>query len=160
MTTFVRRRLPGRSAIGDVGLAAVAANLSHVQLFNPAASGVLLHPYAVVMNIGAAVQAGTWSLFFHDVALTTLLVGHSLTADRRIVAAPVAQLRTQANAVTLPAAANRISVPTFSSLLGQSFVLEPLVGWVLLEGQGLVVVPQGNPNTTCSATWLWSEEST
>ncbi len=156
MTTFVRRQLPGNSISGFHVIGSSGGNVGHLQLFNPVASGVLVHLHFIAQS--AAAGFPTPSLYFHDTALTTLTVSQRLVVDRRVSAAPVAELRSQLAGANIPpftalvgaigaAATNPTEVPRMQA---------ELVDFVLLEGQGYLATP-GIVTASVSAWWMWSE---
>lgn len=86
---------------GGSSVAAVASQYGHVQLFNPAASGVLVIVKAVRASVGAAVT-GQISLSLYDTALSTNVgtVANMYSGE----AASAAQVRTATDASELGSA--------------------------------------------------------
>lgn len=138
-----------RNASGAASRPAVAAQFSHVQLFNPADSGVLVQATRVWIGTGSAV---TGLVQFHDTALTT--AGADVEwVDRRQGGAPVAQVRSEANAVAQGSANifKRLYSPATDSK-------EVALRVALLPGMG-VLVQLATLNVTLQAAYDWTERN-
>lgn len=147
-------QVPGRQAFGFVNQGGVAAQNGHLQLFNPADSGLLIHLSGFQFGVGAG-GAGNINFGFFDTALTTLAAAPlgSAFLDRRETGGPVAQLRSQTNAGLLFA----IILGAIRTLADQTTFVN-LVGVVLEPGQGFCI--EGTVvNVTVDAWFSWGESS-
>jgi len=134
-------------AFGTATMAAVAAENSHVQLFNPANSGVIVHASQCIPVLPSG--TATCSIAPFDTALTTDNTTKGFR-DRRLPGTPVAQVRMQSNAGLLTAD-NRL---IFSILVDES----PLIPLdIFLEaGQGIVLI-NNTVNVVMRASFYWDE---
>jgi len=132
-------------AYGATPQAGVAAQNTIVQLFNPAGSGVIVHADSCLIT---AVTADSIQVREHDTALTFLsaLTGYR---DRRLPGAPVAQCRTETNAVVPGAQRLAFDVPANEALL---IPLDTFLG----AGQG-VTINMVTVNITLFVSWYWEE---
>lgn len=136
----------GRAFARTEGLGASVGNNSHVQLFNPAASGVTIIVYVLELSLAAT---GQFEITLYNTALTNLTgVGINLLNGG---AAALGQLRWANNAGVL---GTRHST---GLLLANTPFSEP-VRWCaeLGAGEGVVVVPAA-VNTGMNATIYWVE---
>ena len=123
-----------------------AATLSHLQLFNPAASGVTIIIRAVIVAVSAT---GLVAIVTHNTALTTLVgAGVNLLAGG---AAGLGELRSLDNAVQLGTIADRLSLiaDTPSDVVPEWF-------FELGAGEGILVNSE-NANVRTIATYHWIE---
>lgn len=132
--------------LGSAFLAASVGNFSHVQLFNPAASGKTLLLRGLVGGSPSATQI---SINSYNTALTTLF-GAGLNGLMG-GAAGVAELRTQTNAAELGTTFGRFRV-----LAGDSRSLS--AEWIaeIPEGKG-VLLSGGAVNIHVDASFTWEE---
>ena len=128
------------------GLAANVGNLGHIQLFNPAASGITV----LVGQIDAGVQASrSIHLREHNVALTTLVgTGRNLDIGE---GNSLAEIRTVNNAVELGTqlSAYRLEVELMIQV-GPKWKHE------LAEGEGILIV-NNLANDGVTANYWWTE---
>lgn len=123
-----------------------AANNSHVQLFNPVASGVTLLVRALYASLSVA---GSIQIGFYDTALTTLN-GNALNLLRG-AAVSVAEARRQDNVGVLPSVLMEMQ-------LGAAQVLQLDSMWLcqLGPGTGFVAVAK-TVNVGITAQFVWRE---
>ncbi len=138
-------------AWGQFTVAPVAAQNSHLQIFNPADSGRLVHVASIIIFAAAVI---TPEIQEFDTALTTL--GAAATTrgwrDRRQAGTPVAQLRSQTNAGALSTATRlRLQFSTADDMeeIPIDAFLEP--------GQGLVYL-SGTVNIGITWSVYWDEK--
>lgn len=126
--------------------AAVAAENAHIQLFNPATSGVIVHVDSCIVS--AIVNATNCLLAEFDTPITTNLstLGYR---DRRVAGSPVAQVRRQSNAGTL--GADRLSFR-----IGATDTILIPVDTFLGPGEGVLVVLE-TAQTEINCSWYWEE---
>jgi hypothetical protein len=132
-------------ALGDV-VAPVAAQNSHIQLFNPVASGKQLIVRAVILGSGTTT---TLYLRRYDTALATLVgAGANLLIGG---AAGVGAVRKTTNAGLLGT-----QILAFTVLANQP--VYPVPDWFaeLSPGQGILVA-DGSVNTTVPSCFYWRE---
>lgn len=141
--TAIRR---GLAFVGGQGITGAAGQQAHVQLLNPAGSGI-----TVVMHKCKATRDTAGSLLFHrhDTALTTL----ETTQVNLLIGgtAPVGQIRTVSNAGNLGTLIFPLATPS-----DQTLVLFEEWGPELGPGEGVVVI---NPSAagTLRAVFEWIE---
>lgn len=138
-----------QSFIGRTTLGPTAANLSHLQFKNPAASGVVLALQRLVI---ARSTAGQVIVNRHDTDLTTL--NANVIANKWLgTAAGSAQMRSQNNATELGfpqmARLDVLAATPFDLVFADA----PLI---LEAGVGIVIVPDA-VNVRCSIFAEWRE---
>lgn len=142
------RTLSGVAFMGGGSSAQLAANFSHVQLWNPSATKrVIVEGFALSIGPANSFRVGS-----HSVALTTLVgvIGSKLAG----AAASTAELRLQQNAAQ-QVSGSYIPALDLLALTAYSFrFLEPVV---LPQNQGLVLVPNA-VNTAINGTFEFFEE--
>ncbi|MEE8504494.1 MAG: hypothetical protein V3T26_08620 [candidate division NC10 bacterium] len=138
--------LIGGPASGGHRISAEAALKGHVQLFNPAGSGVNVHVDRVIAGL---LTAGLMRVTRFDTGLTTDS-DVSEWADFRRTGSPVGQLRRQTNAANLGTPIGRLNV-----LGTTSFVID-FDHLILGEGNGVVLLAD-TVNVEISAYWFWRE---
>ena len=136
-----------RSGWGAEVIGGTVGNQSHVQLFNPAGSGAIIHVEAVLVTIDTA---GVIRLVQYDAALTTLSA-QIAWRDRRISGAPSAEVRIQDNNGALG------SIRGLARLPAAEGALIPL-DVTLSPSEGVLVVPS-TQNVECMATYFFTERS-
>lgn len=134
-------------AWGRAVQAAVAAQSTYLQIFNPATSGVSVHADSVILTIVAA--ASTIQIRQFDTPLTTDIPLEKQYRDRRLPGTPVAQLRTQTSAASLGDI-----VGSMDLLADEAFII-PLDVF-LGPGQGVQLVIE-TVNLLGQSTWFWEE---
>lgn len=136
----------GRAAIGGAYQAAVAAQLSHIQLLNPVGSGKqILMRYLIV----SALNAQALNIRRYDTALTTdsgsqanLLLGGAV---------PLGQVRTQTNAAALGTSLGSFYLPASTPVpLAPDWIAE------LSPGQGILFAGTV-VNLDLAVTYFWRE---
>lgn len=138
-----------RPAAGQARESAEALELGHVQLFNPADSGILIQTEAVVFSQS---QAAIIVFDFFDTALTTL-GGSTEWRDRRIAGTPAGQVRVQSSLTQLGIANTFFA---FDQLINESNQVAMVV--VLLPGMGMTVVGL-TINTLVRCAYTWTERN-
>lgn len=136
-----------RGAMGNSQISGVAAEVTKVQLFNPAGSGVLLHPEGILVS---RETTGLVQLRTHDTALLAEATT-KIFRDRRNATLPVGQLREVSAAGFVGALVLDIQVAA-----GDTVTIPLTADTVLDEGQGFIVncdVVDVNLITN----WYWSE---
>ena len=119
-----------RLCMGRYEIGATAGNYGHLQLYNPANSGV----FVVVDSLTIySTAAATLYLTEYDTALTNNGTGKAFT-DRRITGTPAAQVRQQINATILGTIIYETATPAAKTpeVIDYPGILEP--------GQGVVAV--------------------
>lgn len=143
----VIQSLSGDSFCGGSRMAAGGGTYGHVQLWNPAASGVKL--FVDWFSVSTSVQQW-WHFGGYHTALTTN-TAHAANINLG-GAAPKAEVRTEANAATL--ITNILSAWLHCDIFGNRDV--PLRRPVVVdEGEGLIIV--GGLGTSTSAIFCWRE---
>jgi len=133
-------------AYGTVALVAGGVgDFNHIQIFNPAASGITIHVDSALVSSATTQRV---SLRLHDTALTTNSATKGFR-DRRIPGNPVGQTRFSDGDSVLGAA--RISI----DIIANTALLVPIDSY-LDPGQG-VLVANGNSNTTLAVSYYWEE---
>lgn len=130
----------GTEQVASVG------DLSHVQLFNPAASGITIAVHLVIMSVSVA---GPVNWVSYDAALTTLAgTGFNLDSGG---AASVGEIRNEA---LVAAGGNAV----FTAALLADTATDVLGEWFLLlgAGEGIVTRP-GNTNIGNRTSFEWVE---
>lgn len=141
--------LVGNEFIGGTRLAPVAANFPHVQLFNPAASGIIL----IVKRIIAShtVTATIINLLFYNTPFAAVsgTVRNKLSGG----VAPTAEMRTENLAARVGSMTWQVRLPieTFTEILLPS---EPPI--VLNAGEGIHVYPDA-VNLDLNVSYSWKE---
>lgn len=131
-------------AWGTATVAAVVAENAHLQIFNPAGSGVIIHVDTAILISTAATSI---SIREHDQAITTNIATLGWR-DRRLPGAPTAQTRVQSNATLIGSAVNRTATPGFDDP-----ILTPVDAF-LGEDQGLIFANEiQNRNLTMGLYW-------
>jgi len=134
-----------RLCIGTTSLGPTAANYSHVQLYNPAASGLIIYADLVVATRGAA---GRLRIHEFDTAATNNTSTKGFR-DKRLSGAPVGQIRYENNVGFRGDLHGSADAPTADS------VIIPL-DYVLPAGAGILLVPNA-VNVQCACTFYWRE---
>lgn len=135
-----------RAFLGSASIGPTAANYSHVQLYNPAGSGVQV----IVRTAFASVAVAAFvNLGRYDVALTT----DQGTGKNSLLGAAAAQahIRSQDNAARLP---TLVAQMYLQAGLPINFASEWLVE--ISPGQGIVLYPD-TVNTEIVAAFSWYE---
>ncbi len=138
--------LVGAPAFGSGFQGPVVAEFSHVQLFNPAGSGMEVHLDTAIPTAGAA---GGSSIRRHDTALTTLEASESWRDFRRR-GAPGAQVRIGAFAAVQGSLIGAVSTSA------QNVINVPFESVILAEGQG-ILFNFDTANRFMQVFWLWRE---
>lgn len=138
-----------RPAAGQARASAEALELGHVQLFNPADSGVLVELEKIVFSQSAAAII---VFDFFDTALTNL-GGDTEWRDRRLPGLPAAQVRQQTNLTQLGI---NNTFFAFDQIVNESTQVEQSV--VLLPGMGMTVVGL-TINTLVRSAFVWTERN-
>lgn len=136
-----------RAFMGYVNQGAVAAENSHVQIHNPAASGKTV----IVRSVRVSATVATYvRLAIYNTALTTSVATKANKDSGG--AAPVANIRSATNAGELGTAigSHRIAAVTPTEMIAAGPIL-------LGAGEGLVVLDV-NVNDTLTGTFEWTEE--
>ncbi len=136
-----------RACFGYSGQSGAASNNSHVQLFNPAGSGVMLHVEAALVSIGSA---GNADLRYHDTELSTAGSNESFR-DRRIGGRPVGRTSAQNNGSALGTSLATLALPGTESI-------QVPVDVLLDEGQGILFLA-ASQNISVTCLWYWQERS-
>lgn len=146
-TSGVERSLSQSSFIGGDDSPAVAAQNSHVQLFNPTASGLQLIVNRIYARPSSATP--TLRLTFHNAALTDL----ATTLGNKFLGAssPIGEVRSQANAGVLGTIIHFLRVPgtTAAEVILDSPIIVP-------AGLGIVLV-SATQNEAVTASFEWDE---
>ena len=139
----------GRGAIGGDSVAALAANFSHVQLFNPASSSVNL----VIEKI--SVTAGAANALVDLRSLTSALTTLSNNISNKLFKAstPVGEIRTQQNASAL----GILITPLGATQEGLTEVFAGTLPFILPPSNGVLIVPQ-TANQAITVKFEWVEE--
>lgn len=135
-----------RTCIQGANQAAVALENGHIQLFNPASSGVDLLVDAMIV---AQFTAGDIRVLFHDTALASAVV--ALFRDRRVTGRPVGQIRRTTNVGALGTQIFR------TTIAAQDATIIPL-DIILNPGSG-VVVSNVTVNDNINANYYWTERA-
>ncbi|MEE8512910.1 MAG: hypothetical protein V3S36_09715 [Acidiferrobacterales bacterium] len=135
--------------LGSTGQAALAANLNHSQLFNPATSGKIV----VVERVDFRAEMNQAIEFITATAGLTTVTGNVIPRDTRqgIIAPLIAEVREVQQVGGLPATG--------------VIVVEDLVTFTLAEKLGLFVLAPGTGitfatsivNTGFFVNWIWRE---
>lgn len=140
-----------RSFWGACLQAAVAAQLGHIQLLNPVASGKTVIVDRVLFENGGA--SNLLDLSDYATGLTTNT--GSVWAKNQAGGAPVAQLRKQTNAAELGTIKLLFRTP---AALGYSEVLGPTDAPLVIAAGAAITLIQNNVNVECAAIFHWREE--
>lgn len=133
-------------AFGTIALVAGGVgDFNHIQLFNPAASGITVHVDSALISSATTQRV---SIREHDTALTSNSATKGFR-DRRVPGEPVAQTRFADGAVVLGEA--KLSI----DLLANTALLVPIDAY-LDPGQGLLLA-NGTADTTLLASYYWEE---
>lgn len=136
----------GRAFLRGATQTAVAAQFSHVQIRNPAASGVILLVRQIYASSAAAMAV---ALADRDAVLGGgANLGFNLLKG---AAAGLGEVRTEANAAQLGTAHASFDLPA-----GQLTPLIPEWGYELGAGEGVLVFG-GTVNVQLSVTYFWVE---
>jgi len=139
-----------RFAAGLVGQSAVALEFANLQLFNPAASGVLITMERAFIALGTA---GVFGVQFFDTALTTENTFKQFR-DRRLPGAPIGQTRRQGGTSSLGVANLFFE---YDLAVADEHVQFPM-DITLLPGQGVVFVPN-LVNIGLRSDFYWKESN-
>jgi len=134
-----------RLSIGRIPRAAEALELSHIQLFNPGGSGVLVVLDQILADASAQ---DLCDVVPFDTPLTTEGTAKAFR-DSRISGAPVAQLREQTNLTLLGTAIYTFTVPA-----AESFLLNLV--WILEPGTGIHIALH-TVNVALEGGFKWNE---
>lgn len=136
----------GNAMMGFAQSGALAANVSQVQLMNPAASGKSLYVDSLTVDeTGSSNDAYTVALFNTALATNVATVSNKNSGG----AAPVGQIRTSNNATPQGTLIYNLFGGTSTTL-----TFKPPIK--LSQGQG-VVVAGGTVNRTVNASYQWRE---
>lgn len=136
----------GRAFCNSTQVAAVAATYGHIQLFNPAASGVLIIVRAIITSFTSAQKS---FVGIHNTALTTAVNnGVNLLNGG---AAGLGAVRTQTNATQLGNLIARAIVPANDAY---TYALDWFME--LDAGEGCIATLD-NQNVAMDATFFWIE---
>lgn len=135
-----------RQAVGYNTIAGAAGQNSHVQLWNPANSGIECHATGVFVDSASAVD---FLFANHDTALTN--GGAGVFRDRHYAGIPACTVRTQNAAAPIPATTTALRFP---SVLGAAELI-PL-DWIIRPGQGLLFY-SASQNVAISGNFYWEE---
>ena len=144
-TTRVRG-LVGSPCLGYESQPAVAAEFSHVQLFNPTDSGIEIHVERVLITTTVTTSTNVRRL---DTPLTTLAPNVSFS-DFRVRGRPVGEIRTETNVAQLGTLLGEIG-----SLAGEVEGLE-FSPMILGENQG-VLIASNLVNREVRSFFFWRE---
>lgn len=133
-----------RPAIGTANILGAGANLPHVQLFNPADSGITVRASTCQFSVSVT---GIFSLRMFDVALTTN-TGLKFFRDRRLAGAVTAQIRTVGSPSVGFEVGRFRSANNFPHLIPLEITLNP--------GQGFLF-QAFTAATNIACTFYWTE---
>lgn len=146
-SSFLEELLRGRAFIGGGVQSGLAANFSHIQLFNPVGSGLTVIVTSITASQGNGIDI---NVAVNTAALSTNIteVGNQLAGG----AAPVATLNSQNNATQLGTVISREPQSGATNIInvvkGNLFALEP--------GNGVLINPV-NQNSSLEASYSWLE---
>lgn len=130
------------AGFGELGQ--TVGNFSHVQVFNPLTSGVIITLDLVYVS---RTNQGAVSVRRHNTALSTASI--SIFRDRRVSGAPAAAVRQETVAAQQGTATLSFSIPAADAT--------PIpIDWILQPGQGVVFVPSANNQGLSLNAW-WTE---